>query len=113
MRCVYCYNPDIVFGKGKISFDETLNFLNKRKGLLYGVLLSGGKCTSHKRIQALLIKVKELGFLVKVDTNRTQPEKLKNFIETKLIYYIALDFKEMQNKYFEITKSKLFNDFLK
>lgn len=113
MRCVYCYNPDIVFGKGKISFDETLNFLNKRKGLLDGVVLSGGECTSHKRIQELLIKVKELGFLVKVDTNGSHPEKLKNFIETKLIDYIALDFKAMQNKYFEITKSNLFNDFLK
>lgn len=113
MRCVYCYNPDIVFGKGKISFEETLNFLNKRKGLLDGVVLSGGECTSHKRIKDLLVKVKELGFLVKVDTNGSQPEKLKSFIEEKLIDYIALDFKATQNKYFEITKSNLFNEFSK
>ncbi len=113
MRCVYCYNPDIVFGKGKISFNETLNFLNKRKGLLDGVVLSGGECTSHKRIKELLIKIKELGFLIKVDTNGSYPDRIKNFIDEQLIDYIALDFKTTNTKFFELTKSNLFNKFSK
>jgi pyruvate formate lyase activating enzyme len=65
MKCVYCYNPDIVFGKGKISISEVLNFLNRRKSLLDGVVLSGGECTSHKNIRQLLQEIKKLGFLVK------------------------------------------------
>lgn len=111
MKCVYCYNPEIVFGKGKISFDETLNFLKKRKGLLDGVVLSGGECTSHKHIKDLLQLIKNLGFLVKIDTNGSHPEKIKNLIEENLVDYIALDFKAMPQKFHAITKSNLYNEF--
>lgn len=111
MKCVYCYNPEIVFGKGKISFDETLNFLKKRKGLLDGVVLSGGECTSHKHIKELLQQIKNLGFLVKIDTNGSHPEKIKNLIEENLVDYIALDFKAMPKKFHTITKSNLYYEF--
>ena len=59
MRCLYCYNPDIVLGKGKLSFQEALNFLKTRINLLDGVVLSGGECTSHKNIKVLLQEIKK------------------------------------------------------
>ncbi len=112
MRCVYCYNPDIVLGKGKLSFQDALIFLSKRKNLLDGVVLSGGECTLHKSCITLLKEIKKLGFLVKVDTNGTNPKMIKLLIEENLIDYIALDFKAPKNKYFSITKSKLYIDFI-
>lgn len=111
MRCVYCYNPEIVFGKGKISLEESLNFLQSRKNLLDGVVLSGGECTSHKSIKDLLVEIKKMGFLVKIDTNGSNPVKLRNLIEEKLVDYIALDFKSTEEKFNLITKSDLFNEF--
>lgn len=113
MKCVYCYNPDIVFGKGKISISEVLNFLNRRKSLLDGVVLSGGECTSHKNIRQLLQEIKKLGFLVKIDTNGSNPEKLINLINENLVDYVALDFKSTKEKFNEITKSNLFSEFEK
>lgn len=113
MKCVYCYNPDIVFGKGKISISEVLDFLNRRKSLLDGVVLSGGECTSHKGIRRLLQEIKKLGFLVKIDTNGSNPEKLINLINENLVDYVALDFKSTKEKFKNITKSDLFFEFEK
>jgi pyruvate formate lyase activating enzyme len=112
MRCVYCYNPDIVFGKGKFSIEQTLKFLSTRKNLLDGVVLSGGECTSHKSIKHLLQEIKKLGFLVKIDTNGSHPEKIKSLIEENLVDYIALDFKSTKEKFYSITKSNLFEEFV-
>lgn len=111
MRCVYCYNPEIVFGKGKISLEESLQFLKSRRNLLDGVVLSGGECTSHKSLKDLLMEIKKMGFLVKIDTNGSNPVKLRNLIEERLVDYIALDFKSTNEKFASITKSALFEEF--
>lgn len=111
MRCVYCYNPDIVFGKGKITFEQTLRFLKTRKNLLDGVVLSGGECTSHKHIRDLLIEIKKIGLSVKIDTNGSNPKIIKQLIQENLVDYIALDFKATKNKFNAITKSDLRNEF--
>lgn len=111
MRCLYCYNPDIVLGKGKLTYDDALKFLNSRKNLLDGVVLSGGECTLHKSFIYLLKEIKKLGLLVKVDTNGSNPTLLKQLINEKLINYIALDFKAPVKKFHYITKSKLYNEF--
>lgn len=112
MRCQYCYNPEIVFGKGNFDFQEILLFLNKRKKLLQGVVLSGGECTIHKDIINIITEIKKLGFQIKLDTNGTQPRIIKKAIELKLIDYIALDFKGL-NQYTSITKNKDFHSFEK
>lgn len=111
MRCVYCYNPEIVFGKGKISIPEVLTFLNSRKVLLDGVVLSGGECTSHKHIKPLLQEIKKLGFLVKIDTNGSNPQTLLDLINDNLVDYVALDFKATKEKYISTTQSNLFTEF--
>jgi len=113
MRCLYCYNPDIVLGKGKISFDAVYDFLKSRKGLLDGVVLSGGECLIHKNIINFVKKIKHLGFNVKVDTNGSNHIILSQLLNNKLIDYVALDFKALASEFKRITKSKLFEPFEK
>jgi len=111
MRCLYCYNPEIVLGKGTISFTEVISFLKKRIGLLNAVVFSGGECLIHKNILEQIELVKKMGFLVKIDTNGSSPKVLKKLLELNLIDYVALDFKALPNKFETITKSNLFSDF--
>lgn len=85
MRCLYCYNPEIVFGKGKFSFPEMISFLETRKGLLDAVVFSGGECLIHKNIVEQIRTVKEMGFLVKVDTNGSSPKVLSELLEQNLL----------------------------
>ncbi len=113
MRCVYCYNPEIVFGKGSISFEKVLQFLNTRKNLLDAVVFSGGECLLHKNSVSFITEVKKMGFLVKIDTNGSKPEVLRELIEKELINYVALDFKAMPTNFEKITQSKLFIPFEK
>lgn len=111
MRCLYCYNPDIVLGKGKLDFEIILDFLKSRIGLLDGVVLSGGECTIHKNIIDFIKQIKMLGFKVKVDTNGSMPNVLKKLVDYKLVDYIALDFKCLPHSFEFITESDLFLKF--
>ncbi len=111
MRCPYCYNPEIVLGKGQMEMDVALRFLRSRKGLLEGVVLSGGECTLHAGIFQLLTAVKQEGFDVKIDTNGSRPNVLRALLEQRLIDYIALDFKATESNYHRMTRSGLFPGF--
>lgn len=111
MRCSYCYNPDIVFGKGKMSFDEVFSFLEKRKNLLDAVVLSGGECTMHRHLKEFVYKIKALGYLIKIDTNGSNPAILKTLIQEGLIDYVSLDFKAPSFKFHAVTGSYLFEKF--
>jgi len=113
IRCVYCYNRDIVFGEGKISEEEALAFLDSRVGLLEGVVLSGGEATLYNDLVAFCKKIKQLKFKIKLDTNGLKPETVQELVENKLVDYIALDYKAPKEKYFEITKDKHFDSFSK
>ncbi|WP_309508781.1 anaerobic ribonucleoside-triphosphate reductase activating protein [Flavobacterium cyclinae] len=112
MKCDYCYNPEIVFGKGSFYFSEIISFLKSRRNLLDAVVLSGGECLIHKDIIPFIKLVKSLGFLIKVDTNGSQPKVLEKLIEEKLIDYVALDFKGPKEKFYAITKSNFYTQFL-
>jgi pyruvate formate lyase activating enzyme len=111
MRCDYCYNPEVVLGKGTISFEEVLTFLKKRIGLLDGVVLSGGECLLHKTIVDQIRAIKEMGFYVKIDTNGSKPDCIAQLLEKKLVDYIALDFKALEDQYQRVTHSDLFTSF--
>ena len=107
-RCGFCHNPDLVLGNLKsISEEDVLNFLEKKKKWLDGVVFSGGEPLLNKEIVDFIKKVKDLGFLVKIDTNGTNPEILKELIKNKLIDYIAMDFKNNLNKYEETVGVKV------
>ncbi|KAF2341975.1 anaerobic ribonucleoside-triphosphate reductase activating protein [Flavobacterium tistrianum] len=111
MRCLYCYNPDIVLGKGKIDFDSVLSFLKTRKGLLDGVVLSGGECTLHKNIIDFIKEIKTMGFSVKIDTNGSSPKILNSLIRGQLIDCVALDYKSLPHTFKHLTQSGLFSEF--
>ena len=112
MKCDYCYNPEIVFGKGLFYFSEIFSFLKTRRNLLDAVVLSGGECLIHKDIIPIIKLVKSLGFLIKVDTNGSQPKVLEKLIKEQLIDYVALDFKGTKEKFFAITKSDFYSQFI-
>ena len=111
MRCQYCYNPDIVFGKGKIGIDQAEAFLKSRKGLLQAVVFSGGECTMHPDMMPLVKIAKSLGYLIKVDTNGARPKLIKSLIDNDLLNYVALDFKGLGQRFQEITLSGSFEAF--
>ena len=113
MRCLYCYNPEIVLGKGSLSFEKILSFLNSRKNLLDAVVFSGGECILHKNIISLIDEVKKMGFLVKIDTNGSSPEVMQKLLNQNLIDYIALDYKAPKSKFQAITQSDLYDSFEK
>jgi len=111
MRCDYCYNKDIVFAKnGAYSLDDALAFLRTRQSLLDGVVLSGGEASLQELIP-FCQAIKELGFAIKLDTNGTNPQLIKELIKRKLIDYIALDYKAPKEKYTVITHSRKYDAF--
>ena len=81
MRCSYCYNPEIVFGKGSISLSEALEFVQTRTGLIEGAVMSGGECTLHQETIPLAIALKEKGMAIKIDTNGSHPLHIKKMLE--------------------------------
>jgi pyruvate formate lyase activating enzyme len=105
--CPFCYNKDIVNGKVElISEDEILSFLEKRKGLVEGLVITGGEPLIQKDIVDFISKVKKFDYLVKIDTNGMYPEKLKELIDKKLVDYIAMDVKAPKKKYDKLTNVK-------
>lgn len=99
-NCPFCYNKDIVDGKvDLISEEEILDFLEKRKGLITGLVISGGEPLMQKDIVSFTSKVKKMGYLIKIDTNGMFPDKLKELIDKKLVDYIAMDLKAPCSKY--------------
>jgi pyruvate formate lyase activating enzyme len=106
-RCPYCHNPQLVAGEaevGKIPFQEIREHLVKRKKLLDGVVITGGEPTLHgEKLVSLLQDIKELGYLVKLDTNGTKPDLLQSLIEKQLVDYVAMDIKTSISHYRELT----------
>jgi pyruvate formate lyase activating enzyme len=107
-RCGFCYNPDLVtkeFVKG-FTEDEILNFLKKRRGKLEAVCITGGEplITLDKDF---LKKIKGLGYLIKIDTNGSFPQRLKEMITENLVDYIAMDIKASRENYSNITEVEI------
>lgn len=103
-RCPFCYSSELVLPEKikkqpKISEKEFFDFLGKRKGLLQGVVICGGEPTCSQDLPEFIRKIKEIGFLVKLDTNGSNPRILKKLIEEKLIDYVAMDVKAPREKY--------------
>lgn len=99
-RCPFCHNASLALSEGnELDQEEIFDFLEKRKGLLDGVCLSGGEPTLHHDIEDFVGKIKAMGYKVKLDTNGTNPKAVKGLIEKGLVDYIAMDIKNCPHKY--------------
>ena len=106
-RCPFCHNGTTVLeADTTIPFEDILEYLRSRKGLLDAVVVSGGEPTLMPDLKEKIQQIKELGFLVKLDTNGTNPEVIKDLYESKLIDYVAMDIKNSLTKYPETTGTK-------
>jgi len=110
-RCAFCYNPTLVNTKTKddifISEKDFFIFLKSRIKKIDAVVISGGEPTMQDDLEKFISKIKKLKFLVKLDTNGTNPEILKNLISKKLIDYIAMDVKAGLKNYEKVVKVKI------
>jgi len=108
-RCPYCHNPELIEGNGGdiIEEDKILSFLDERKGKLDGVVVTGGEPTLQSEIVEFLERIKRLGFFVKLDTNGSYPERIKEIIDRKLLDYIAMDIKAPLYKYNRTTLTSI------
>ena len=106
-RCVYCHKPEFIPEKKKstISFDEVLNILKTRQGLLDAVVFSGGEPLMQEGLYDALCAVKEMGFRIGIHTSGYYPEQLSGVIH--LIDWVGFDIKTVFNKYKIITQNDI------
>ncbi len=101
-RCPFCHNGDLVLHPETatpIPFDEILAYLKKRRGVLDAVCITGGEPTLMPDLEEKIRAIRELGYLIKLDSNGFQPHILRNLIEKGLVDYIAMDIKNSPEKY--------------
>lgn len=102
LRCPFCHNPLLVTRTAEsppLEQADILAFLNSRRGLLDGVVLSGGEPLLQDGVPDFLRAVRDLGFSVKLDTNGTLPERLAPLLEAGLVDYVAMDIKNAPARY--------------
>jgi len=106
-RCPFCHNPELVlraqFPAPNKMEQEFFKHLEKRKGKLEGVCITGGEPTIQPDIIPFIKKIKEMGFLVKLDSNGTRPDILRQVFKEKLVDFVAMDIKNTPEKYSETT----------
>ena len=107
-RCPFCHNALLVTEKLQdvIPEEEVFSFLEKRKGILDAVCITGGEPTLQKDLREFILKVRALGYCVKLDTNGTNPELLDELLTEGLLDYVAMDIKNSPARYDEATGVK-------
>jgi pyruvate formate lyase activating enzyme len=103
-RCSYCHNKDLIVSDDLKLESEVVEHLKKRRNILDGVVITGGEPTLQKDIKAFCMKVKSLGYKIKLDTNGSRPEIISELLKYKLIDYIAMDIKSSINEYNNISQ---------
>lgn len=106
--CPFCHNSGLVvnpYNNKPIPFDEILDFLKKRQGLLDAVVVTGGEPTLMPDLVDKISQIKDLGYKVKLDSNGTHPEIIKRLVKENLLDYIAMDIKSSFKTYPIITNS--------
>jgi len=115
-RCPYCHNPELINlsdSQNLINEEEVLLFLKMRKGKLDAVVITGGEPTLQQDLIEFLRKIREMGYLIKLDTNGSYPELIEKIIKLKIVNYLTMDVKAPLEKYREITNSKVNPDIIK
>lgn len=101
-RCPFCHNASLVIGTRKnkcISEEEVFTFLKRRQGILDGVCVTGGEPLLQRGIEQFLVKIKELEYEIKLDTNGSFPDKLRQLVQEGLVDYVAMDIKNSREHY--------------
>jgi pyruvate formate lyase activating enzyme len=108
-RCSYCHNPELIIddGRQEISKQDILKFLEERKGFLDAVCVTGGEPTLNSDLPEFLSEVKKLGFLIKLDTNGSNPRMLEELIKGGLVDYIAMDIKAPIESYEKVANANV------
>lgn len=107
-RCPFCHNATLVIDEASLfDEEEVLDYINKRKKILDGVVVTGGEPLLQGDIEELLTKLRETGLLIKLDTNGSYPEKLQAIIDKGLVDYVAMDVKNCKEKYDLTTGAKI------
>lgn len=116
LRCPYCQNPELIDFKRAVGFipeEEIFSFLKKRKGKLDAVEITGGEPTLQPDLLEFLKKIKNMGYLIKLDSNGTHPEILEQIIYRNLVDYFAMDIKAPLEKYEGVVNAKVDTDKIK
>lgn len=93
-RCPFCYNPQLVRGEGReIPTQEILDYLKRRKGWIDGVVITGGEPTLYPGLVEFLRELKDEGLEIKLDTNGSRPDLLRELLGEGLVDYVAMDIK--------------------
>ena len=103
LRCPFCHNASLVLASPVPAMEESqfFAFLEKRKGLLDGVCVTGGEPTLRRDLPDFLRKIRDMGYLVKLDTNGSNPGMLGRLLEENLLDYVAMDIKNCPDRYAE------------
>ena len=101
LRCPFCHNYELAIGTAPAIMDEQelLRFLEKRRGILDGVAITGGEPCLRKDLPELLAQIREMGYGTKLDTNGFHPEMLRTLLDRGLVDYAAVDIKNSPSKY--------------
>lgn len=101
-RCPFCHNASLVTHirpENQISVEEVLAFLEKRRGILEGVCITGGEPLLAPELERFMERLKEMGYLIKLDTNGSNVNRLEYLVKKGLIDYVAMDIKNVPQKY--------------
>lgn len=103
--CFYCHNRDLIENPPYFYTEkEIFDFLNKRKNMIDHLVISGGEPTLQKDLKEFITKCKNLGYKIKLDSNGSNKDIIKDLINENLLDFIAIDYKAPLNKYKEICK---------
>lgn len=111
-RCPFCHNASLVIGPEYVPLmteDEFFDFLKKRRGVLDGVCITGGEPTLQKDIETFIIKIRDLGYAVKLDTNGFLPDVMIDLVNKGLVDYVAMDIKSSPSGYARATGLRTFD----
>lgn len=101
-RCPFCHNASLLEAtapENPVGEEEILAFLKKRRGVLDGVAITGGEPLLHPGLRDFILRVRELGFAVKLDTNGSHPAYLRRLIDEGLLDMVAMDIKNCPAHY--------------
>jgi len=106
-NCYYCHNRSLIEDFNYIVPNAEIEaYLEKRVGLIDGVVITGGEPTLHPDLIPYLKKLKAMGYLTKVDTNGSCPEVIQNCIDERAVDYFSVDYKAPKNRYMEICRGE-------